>query len=48
MFIAVSVGGPLSIAIRNYALLFYGGRYRELGDILEPPQAAPAAPPLPA
>ena len=48
VFIAVSVGGPLSIAIRNYALLFYGGRYRVLGDILEPPQAAPAAPPLPA
>jgi hypothetical protein len=48
VLIAISIGGPLSIAIRNYALLFYGGRYRALGDILDPPRAVPAAPPLPA
>lgn len=48
VLIAITVGGPLSIAVRNYALLFYGGRYRVLGDILSPPQTAPAAPPLPA
>jgi len=34
------VGGPLSTAIRQYALVFYGGRYPALGDILYPPAAA--------
>jgi hypothetical protein len=51
LFIAIVVGGPLSIAIRNYALLFYGGRYAALGNVLAPPPAmtAPAGlPPLPA
>ena len=41
-FVAVTFGGPLCIAVRNYALLFYGGRYQALGDILSPP-APPAA-----
>jgi uncharacterized BrkB/YihY/UPF0761 family membrane protein len=37
----ICLGGPLSTAIREYALIFYGGRYKELGDILypTPPQA---------
>jgi hypothetical protein len=39
LFVAVCFGGPLSIAIRNYALLFYGGRYPALGNILSPPPA---------
>lgn len=41
--IAIAIGGPLGIAIREYALMFYGGRYRQLGDILAPPPAAPPA-----
>jgi hypothetical protein len=40
LFLAVSFGGPLAIAVRNYALLFYGSRYQALGDILFPPPAA--------
>jgi hypothetical protein len=32
----ICVGGPLSTALREYALLFYGGRYGRLGDILAP------------
>jgi hypothetical protein len=31
--------GPVSTGMREYALLFYGGRYPRLGDILYPPQA---------
>jgi hypothetical protein len=34
---AITLGGPLSIAIRNYALVFYGSRYEALGRILFPP-----------
>jgi hypothetical protein len=35
----ICVGGPLSTGIREFALLFYGGRYQKLGDILAPPAA---------
>jgi len=48
LLMAVCFGGPVSIALRNYALLFYGGRYQLLGNLLAPPQTAYAAPPLPA
>ena len=34
--IGVSLGGPISTAIREYALMFYGGRFQKLGDILFP------------
>ncbi|MFZ0747001.1 MAG: hypothetical protein WAM85_21540 [Terracidiphilus sp.] len=34
---SVCLGGPLSTGIREYALIFYGGRYQVLGDILSPP-----------
>jgi len=34
---SICLGGPLSTGIREYALLFYGGRYRALGDALYPP-----------
>lgn len=37
LLVGIGAGGPLSTAIRQYALLFYGGRYRPLGDILSPP-----------
>ena len=39
------IGGPLSTAVREYALLFYGGRYQPLGDLLFPP-LPPAAGPI--
>jgi len=37
----ICVGGPLSTGIREYALIFYGGRYAALGNLLYPPAAAP-------
>jgi hypothetical protein len=37
LLVAISVGGPVATWKRNYALLFYGGRYQALGDILSPP-----------
>ncbi len=48
VFLVLCVGGPIGIAVRNYALLFYGGRYQVLGDLLSPPPpivvAAPTNP----
>lgn len=41
--VGISLGGPLSTGLREYALLFYGGRYQPLENILFPP-----APPSPA
>ena len=32
----ICLGGPVSTAIREYALIFYGGRYKQLGDALYP------------
>ena len=32
--VGIAVSGPVSTAIREYALLFYGGRYPRLGDVL--------------
>ena len=41
----IVIGGPLSTAIRQYALIFYGSRYQALGNILfPPPPVAPLAP----
>lgn len=42
LLLAICFGGPVSIAIRNYALVFYGARYQVLGDALYPPMAPPA------
>lgn len=43
--VSIALGGPISTAIRQYAILFYGGRYQTLGNILfPPPPVAPAAP----
>jgi hypothetical protein len=39
---SICLGGPVSTGVREYALMFYGGRYQVLGDILSPPP-----PPLP-
>jgi hypothetical protein len=42
--VAVGLGGPVATWIRNYALLFYGGRYKALGDLLYPPAPSPPSP----
>ena len=34
---SICLGGPLSTGIREYAIVFYGGRYQVLGDLLYPP-----------
>lgn len=34
--IGICIGGPISTAIREYALIFYGSRYPKLGDLLFP------------
>ena len=39
LVVGICFGGPLSTATREYALIFYGGRYQALGDILFPPSA---------
>ncbi|MGA3136939.1 MAG: hypothetical protein ABSC88_13200 [Terracidiphilus sp.] len=33
----ICLGGPVSTGVREYALIFYGGRYQVLGNILYPP-----------
>jgi hypothetical protein len=40
----ICLGGPLSTGLREYALVFYGGRYPTLGETLYPPPA-PIHPP---
>jgi len=37
LLFSICLGGPLSTGIREYALIFYGGRYQALGEILYPP-----------
>ncbi len=46
MLVFIAAFGPLKTAVREYALIFYGGRYQTLGDILypPPPPAAISAP----
>lgn len=34
--IAVSFSGPVGVFMRSYALYFYGGHYKALGNLLEP------------
>jgi hypothetical protein len=48
VLLAISLGGPISISIRNYSLLFYGGRFPLLGNILAPPPPVPPDAPQPA
>lgn len=36
LLVGIGVGGPLSTAIRQYALLFYGSRYQPLAELLWP------------
>jgi len=35
--IGISIGGPISTALREYALIFYGSRYAKLGEMMFPP-----------
>jgi hypothetical protein len=44
VLLGISLGGPVSTWVRNYSLLFYGGRFPLLGDILVPPPPPPPAP----
>jgi hypothetical protein len=37
ILISICIGGPIGIAVRNFALLFYGSRYQVLGNLLSPP-----------
>jgi hypothetical protein len=47
--LSLGVGGPLSISVRYYALIFYGSRYPTLGGLLWPEPPAQEAPgPVPA
>ncbi len=39
--IAITVGGPIGVFMRSYALYFYGGHFKALGNLLEP-----SAPPI--
>jgi len=34
--IAASFGGPICVFLRSYALFYYGGHYKPLGNLLEP------------
>ncbi len=43
LLLGICLGGPLSAGIREFALIFYGGRYQALGDILFPPPPLPPA-----
>lgn len=47
---SICLGGPLSTGTREYAILFYGGRYQVLGDLLYPqplpPSGLPAGVPV--
>jgi hypothetical protein len=37
---SICLGGPVSTGVREYALVFYGGRYPALGEMLNPPPPA--------
>jgi hypothetical protein len=38
---SICLGGPVSTGTREYALIFYGGRYQALGNTLYPPAPPP-------
>jgi hypothetical protein len=40
VIVGISLGGPLSTGLREYALLFYGGRYQALSNEMFPPSMA--------
>jgi hypothetical protein len=47
LLVSICLGGPLSTGVREYALIFYGGRYQALGDILYPPPPQSTVPGIP-
>ncbi|MGB6973170.1 MAG: hypothetical protein WBD67_00665 [Terracidiphilus sp.] len=47
VFVSICLAGPLATWIRNFALVFYGGHYQALGDLLAPAAAKPVEPPPP-
>jgi hypothetical protein len=40
---SICLAGPIATASREYALVFYGGRYQAMGNILYPPPPPPAS-----
>jgi hypothetical protein len=42
LVMAATFGGPLGVFMRSYALVYYGGHYKVLGNLLDPPQVASA------
>jgi len=38
---SICLAGPIATANREYALVFYGGRYQAMGNLLYPPPPAP-------
>jgi hypothetical protein len=40
LLVEFGLGGPVATWVRSYALLYYGGRYKVLGEILSHPPAA--------
>jgi hypothetical protein len=38
---SICLAGPIATATREFALIFYGGRYQALGDIISPPPPPP-------
>ncbi|HEX8812570.1 MAG TPA: hypothetical protein VF742_11320, partial [Terracidiphilus sp.] len=40
----ISICGPIATWKRYYSLLFYGGRFPQLGDLLSPPPPPPLEP----
>jgi hypothetical protein len=39
LLFSICLGGPVSTWVRQYAITFYGGRYKALGDVIFPPAA---------
>jgi hypothetical protein len=39
LVLAASFGGPLGVFMRSYALIYYGGHYKALGVLLDPPSS---------
>jgi len=48
LVIGISIGGPVSTGIREYALVFYGSRYQKLGEQLIPALLQTGVPGAPA
>jgi len=42
LMVEFGLGGPVATWVRNYALLYYGGRYKALGDLLSATVTQPA------